>query len=251
MSSARDLPFFPGGTALTRLAVYNWAAADGTCGGSPHVHTASTEAYLVIDGSGQVETLSSAGFETHGLKAGDLLWFSPGTVHRLINHGDLDLLVVMQNAGLPEAGDAVLTFVPEVLRDHDLYRRLATLPYPETSEETRAMAALARRDAALAGYAELRAAVEHQGPSALHGFHQAAAELVRERVPEWRKLWADTVQAETRTAEQWLADLADGAAPHLSRASVARAEPQGGEGIGERPYGMCGRLQTWRAGGAA
>ena len=35
--------------------------------------------------------------------------------------GDPDILLVMQNAGLPEAGDAVLTFPPEVLADPEAY----------------------------------------------------------------------------------------------------------------------------------
>ena len=34
----------------------------------------------------------------------------------------------MQNAGLPEHGDAVLTFPPEILADRDAYARAATLP---------------------------------------------------------------------------------------------------------------------------
>ena len=34
----------------------------------------------------------------------------------------------MQNAGLPEHGDAVLTFPPEILADPDAYARAATLP---------------------------------------------------------------------------------------------------------------------------
>jgi mannose-6-phosphate isomerase-like protein (cupin superfamily) len=244
MNTVHELPFFPGGTAVTRLAVYDWAAEDGVCGGSPHLHTASTEAYLVIGGTGQVETLSSNGYSAHDLTAGNLLWFSPGTVHRLINGGDLDLLVVMQNAGLPEAGDAVLTFVPEVLKDPERYGRLATLPSPDAGEEAVAAAALARRDAALAGYAALRADVERRGYAALEEFHKAAVNVVRRRVPEWRKLWAEKVLAEVDETETWLADLERGEGPHLAKASVARANPKSAE----RLFGMCGRLQTWAPG---
>ncbi|WP_247040868.1 cupin domain-containing protein [Arthrobacter rhizosphaerae] len=244
MSTVQELPFFPGGTAVTRLAVYDWAAEDGVCGGSPHLHTASTEAYLVIGGTGQVETLSSDGYAAHDLTAGNLLWFSPGTVHRLINGGDLDLLVVMQNAGLPEAGDAVLTFVPEVLADPERYRRLATLPSPDAGEDVLAAAALARRDAALAGYAELRADVERRGYAALAEFHKAAVNVVRDRVPEWRKLWAEKVLAEAQSTDAWLSDLERGEGSHLAKASVARANPRSAE----RLFGMCGRLQTWAPG---
>jgi mannose-6-phosphate isomerase-like protein (cupin superfamily) len=238
------LPLFPGGTALSRLAVYDWAGADGVCGGSPHMHTASTEAYLVIGGTGQVETLSSDGYAAHDLSAGTLLWFSPGTVHRLINHGDLDLVVVMQNAGLPEAGDAVLTFSPDILASQEQYRSIAVLPPPEAGEAAVGAAALARRDAALAGYADLKADVERRGYPALEEFHKAAVNLVKSRVPEWKKLWSGRVLAEVQAAEQWLTDLEKGEGSHLAQASVARA----GQKAGERLFGMCGRLQTWEPG---
>ena len=118
-------PLFPGGVAVSDLAVYDWEAADGRCGGSPHLHTASSEGYVVTGGSGAVHTISSAGSQVHPLLPGIVVWFSPGTVHRLVNGGDLRLVVVMQNSGLPEAGDAVLTFPARVLDDADAYRRAA------------------------------------------------------------------------------------------------------------------------------
>jgi hypothetical protein len=44
--------------------------------------------------------------------------FASGTVHRLVNiSGDLRLLVLMQNAGRPGTGDAVLTVSPSVPAD--------------------------------------------------------------------------------------------------------------------------------------
>ena len=45
-------PLFPGGVAVSDLAVYDWEAADGRCGGSPHLHTASSEGYVVVGGAG-------------------------------------------------------------------------------------------------------------------------------------------------------------------------------------------------------
>ena len=48
--------------------------------------------------------------------AGSFVWFTPGTIHRLLNDGgDLEIVVLMQNAGLPEAGDMVITFDDAVL----------------------------------------------------------------------------------------------------------------------------------------
>lgn len=44
------------------------------------------------------------------LAAGSVDWFTPGTIRRAVNHSGLTVVVVMANAGLPEAGDAVMTF---------------------------------------------------------------------------------------------------------------------------------------------
>src|SRR3954447_7034741 len=107
---------FPGATAVSEVSIYDWPAADGAAGGTPHLHTASAEAYVVQQGRGRLETLDSGGFNTIALEPGVVLWFTPGTIHRAINNsGDLRVLVVMQNAGLPENGDAVMTFPAEHL----------------------------------------------------------------------------------------------------------------------------------------
>ena len=42
------------------------------------------------------------------LRSGDVGLFTPGTIHRAINDGDLRVLVMKQNGGRPEAGDGVL-----------------------------------------------------------------------------------------------------------------------------------------------
>lgn len=233
-----SVPLFPGGVALTDLQVYDWESADGSCGGSPHLHTASSEGYLVLAGAGAVHTISSTGLQEHPLQPGEVVWFSPGTVHRLVNHGGLHLAVVMQNAGLPEAGDAVLTFPARVLDDPGAYAAAAALP---TGAE-RGAAARARRDLALAGYLELRAAVEARGPAALAELHARAARLVQPRVARWRQLWAATVAAETERTRAQLESLERGEPGALTAAAVARGE----QTPGERAYGMCGRLRTWR-----
>lgn len=225
---------FPGGVAVSDLQVYDWEAGDGCRGGTPHVHTASTEGYIVTAGTGAVQTLSAAGFDEHPLAVGDVLWFTPGTVHRLINGGDLRLLVVMANAGLPEAGDAVLTFPAPVLDDPAAYAAAVTLP----DGADRAEAARARRDLALQGFAELRAG----GPDALAAFHERAVRLVRPRVAGWRTQWEATVQAESTRVAAQLTALSDGMPGLMAAASVTRAE----RAPGERTFGMCGRLQTWR-----
>ena len=45
-----DRPPFPGAIAASHLRVYDTAAPDGLAGGTPHLHTACTEAYWVVAG---------------------------------------------------------------------------------------------------------------------------------------------------------------------------------------------------------
>ena len=233
-------PLFPGGVAVSRLQVYDWEAQDGLRGGSPHLHTVSSEGYVVTAGSGEVHTVSAAGLDVHRLEPGEVVWFSPGTVHRLVNHGGLELVVVMQNAGLPEAGDAVMTFPSDVLDDPDAYASAATLPAGGTEEE-RATAARTRRDLALRGYLELLAALEERGPAALAELHERAARLVQPRVERWQRLWSATVEAETARTRGALTGLAAGMPGLMPAAAVVRGDREGDA----LAFGMCGRLRTW------
>lgn len=243
-------PLFPGGVGVSGLAVYDWEAVDGLCGGSPHLHTASSEGYVVTAGSGAVHTISADGLQEHRLVPGEVVWFSPGTVHRLVNDGGLRLLVVMQNSGLPEAGDAVLTFPARVLDDPDAYAAAATLPASamnqggatnQDGDEARSRAARARRDLAMEGYLELLAAVEADGAAALAALHARAARLVQPHLTQWRERWDATVAAETERTRRQLDALASGDPGILSQASVRRGDPT----PGDPGYGMCGRLTTW------
>jgi mannose-6-phosphate isomerase-like protein (cupin superfamily) len=237
-----SIPLFPGGVAVTDLAVYDWEAADGRCGGSPHLHTASSEGYVVVAGSGAVHTLSADGVGEHALAPGEIVWFSPGTVHRLVNDGGLRLIVIMQNSGLPEAGDAVLTFPSRVLEDPEAYAAAVALP----AGAARAAAARARRDLAMEGYVELRNAVSERGPRALEELHARAARLVQPRVERWRATWEATVAAETDRTRYQLDALGQGLPGALGAASVVRATRT----PGEAGFGMCGRLTTWEWAGS-
>lgn len=234
---------FPGGTAVSDLQVYDGESVDGCRGGTPHLHTASSEGYVVIAGAGAVHTLSAEGAGIHPLDLGDVVWFAPGTVHRLVDDGGLRLLVVMANAGLPEAGDAVMTFPAAVLDDPAAYARAAALPEPGGADPGRVEKAVrARRELAVEGYLELRAAVEADGPAALAALHARAARLVRPRVARWRELWEGGAAAEVARTRAQLDALAAGEPGLLAAATVSRAVPS----PGARRYGMCGRLQTWQ-----
>ena len=246
-----DAPLFPGGTSLSHLRVYDWPAPDGagqSGSGTPHLHTASSEGYVVLAGAGSVQTLGPHGFAETVLVPGAVVWFTPGVVHRLVNDGGLEILAVMSNSGLPEAGDAVLTFPVEVLDDVGRYRQAAALPAPgprpgheDADDDVVAEAARTRRDLALEGFATLRARVEHEGPAGLDDLYAAAGRLVADRVPQWQKIWAAGVLAQTTATAQALAGLAEGNAQHLAQSAVGSAAAR----PGPRRYGMCGRLQTW------
>ena len=244
---------FPGAVALTRLGVYDWEAADGACGGSPHMHTASTEAYLVLAGTGRVETITAKGYESHDLADNDLLWFSPGTIHRLINTGGLDILVIMQNGGLPEAGDAVLTFEADIVADPVRYAQTAALDGGSFNDgrgpasNPLADAARTRRDAAMTGYQRLKEAALAGNIDAVEQFQRDAVRLVQSRVPGWQALWRERIAPEAARTEQWLADLAQGRFSHFQDAAVSRTAPAGEQRI----FGMCGMLQKWDSSGAS
>jgi mannose-6-phosphate isomerase-like protein (cupin superfamily) len=232
---------FPGGTAVSLVTVYDWPAVDGQAGGSPHLHTASTEGYVVTRGAGAVETLSADGFERRELARGTVLWFTPGTVHRLVNgSGDLEVTVVMQNAGLPEAGDAVLTYPADTLADPEAYAAVTGAPAaPGLEEEERASAARRRRDLAVEGYLELRDRVEAEGAKAMEPLWAAAASLVSGRVAAWRPLWERGPKAQVDATGRHLEALAEADGAHLCDAHVSDA------GGTARRWGMCGRLETW------
>ncbi len=218
---------FPGGIGLSGLRVYDWPTVDGLCGGSPHVHLTCSECYYVVGGTGSVQTLTHRGFASTPLSEGTVVWFTPGTIHRLVNDGDLRIIVVMQNSGLPEAGDAVFTFPAEVLA--------SASRYAEASAAGDEEAARRRRDLALTGFLELR----QSGGAALDEFYAAALALKRDLLDDWEKRWRSGALASAELTGEHLDRLRDGDLGHLAEADV-HALPAGGP----QRLGMCGRLDT-------
>ncbi|MFI7388160.1 cupin domain-containing protein [Streptomyces sp. NPDC049813] len=225
----------PGGVAVSHLTVYDWPAADGLCGGTPHMHLTCSEGYVVTAGSGAVQTLTASGFARTPLQAGTVAWFTPGTIHRLVNEDALRIVVLMQNSGLPEAGDAVLTLPPAYLTDPETYAAATAVPAdaPEAEQER---AARARRDLAVEGYLRLR-----ENPGELAAFHTAAAALVRRRLDAWRGRWEQGAAAASATTGHQLDRLARGDAGHLADAAVRSEQPSA-----RGRFGMCGRLDVYR-----
>ncbi|MFD0205002.1 MULTISPECIES: cupin domain-containing protein [Saccharothrix] len=226
---------FPGGTSLSFLDVYDDAAPDGVVGGSPHLHLASTECYVVVGGEGELHAVTLDGCREIPLRPGAVVWFTPGTIHRAVNHRDLRVVVLMGNAGLPEAGDAVMTFPPDVVADPDRYRAAATLS-PRSTEAERAADARRRRDLAVEGFLPIRDAIRAGDRAPLRKFYAAAAALVRRRAGAWASIVRDGPLDQAEATLALTGHLALGVAPHLERAAVRQAPAP------ERAFGMCGRL---------
>lgn len=240
------LPDFPGSVGLSALSVYPWPTADHEHGGSPHVHLASAECYVVIGGRGRLQTLDHRGPGEHRLEPGDVVWFTPGTIHRAVNDGGLRVLVLMQNSGLPEAGDAVMTFPPEYLDPSRYADAASTLDDLGRPSEERARA---RRDLALRGYGELLDQFRRGDTEALEEFYRAAAALTAPNLRRWTQLVEEgAARSATRTVQQ-IEALRSGDHSHLFQAETARIA-----GPPTQSLGMCGFLRAYdpirRSGGS-
>lgn len=242
-----ELPPLPGGVGLTHLRVYTSVAPDGLAGGTPHLHTVCTEAYWVVRGRGRVQTISGDGFAETALEPGALVWFTPGTIHRLVNDsGDLEILVVMANRGLPEAGDMVVVQPPDVLADRDRYLAASLLPDGARTTEGDVEPSVLRRDGAVVAFNELRRSLEAGDRAPLHALLDRAAELVAVHHDAWRARWEAGPKAEVERTAAHLAAVAAGDGTHLRDASVHRLDPP----PAERGLGCCGTLGTYVPPGA-
>ena len=163
--------------------------------------------------------------------------FGPGTIHRLVNQGNLKILVIMQNSGLPESGDAVLTLPPDLLQDHEVYRRATALPPGDLAQA----AAMRRRDLAVVGFLALVDAHRERGPEALEPFYAAAAHLTAPLLDSWRRRWLEGAHRSTQVTGEQLDALAQGDHSYLYAADV-RTEP-GPVETGR--MGMCGSLDVY------
>ncbi|MEV1082032.1 cupin [Streptomyces sp. NPDC050211] len=240
MVTLPSTPPLPGGIALSHLSPYDWQAADGVCGGSPHLHLVCTEAYVVTGGTGSVQTLSPDGYRELPLQAGTVAWFTPGTVHRMVQGEDLRITVLMQNSGLPEAGDAVFTFPSDYLDDPDRYAAAATLP-PLDSPDIEA-AARKRRDLAVEGYLTLRESLRAGDPVPYRAFQEAAARLVAPKAAAWRGIWERGALAAAQQTGTQLDALATGTGgDYLATATALSTDPLRLGG-----YGMCGRRDEYQ-----
>ncbi|HEU5012253.1 MAG TPA: cupin domain-containing protein [Roseiflexaceae bacterium] len=238
MDTITSIPPFPSAVGVTHLRVYDTVTPDGLIGGSPHVHFVCTELYIVVGGRGSVQTLSTEGYRETALEPGKLVWFTPGTIHRLVNDGDLEIQIVMQNAGLPEAGDAVLTFPIDVMADPRAYFDAASLAPSGHVYASSEQAAYHRRDLAVEGFNTLRQRFEERGPAALDAFYRAALKLVQPKLDAWCKVWEQGPLAATQQTGEQFDALQQGRIDHLRDGAIYELPAP----CEQRRLGMCGTL---------
>ncbi|MEY5063161.1 MAG: hypothetical protein RLZZ112_1125 [Verrucomicrobiota bacterium] len=227
-----------GGIGFSRVVVYTQQAApDGCHGGCPHMHAITEEAYYVTKGRGRVELHDEQhGFRTVRLEPGTYLDFQPRVLHRLVNEDGLELLAIMGNAGLAEAGDARIYFGREVDASPERYAELWSLP-----QRLSLAGALERRDHAVRAYMQLMA-------------------LWRESRAEYEKELSRFVRKVLETAAQKKADFlpfVEAGPLAAGRRAQGRLEavptPAGAPLVRHQPeetlpgLGMCGQLYRMTA----
>ena len=166
------------------------------------------------------------GYEEVPLEPGAFVWFTPGTIHRLVNGGDLEILVLMQNAGLPEAGDMVITFPPEVLASAESYAAAATLPEDERTSFGTGDAARARRDLAVPDVQQApRGDRSPATPRRCAPSTRRPPGSSSPTSPTGPKRWHDGPLQEVERTGDLLRALAEADPDHLADASVHRLPP--------------------------
>jgi mannose-6-phosphate isomerase-like protein (cupin superfamily) len=226
----------PGATLTTRLKVYDTAAPDGQFGGTPHLHLCCTEMYFVTAGSGAVEVISPEGFSRVELPLHAAYIFSPGTIHRLINpRKDMELFITMQNSGLPERGDNVVTFANDIMQSQEKYAEAMKVQLLEDGYR--------RRDQGVNGFLELKKAFkqgDNEGRAALAAFYQLAVERTKPRHEEWRKTVNEGALAEAKRSLDILDELDKNQSDYLQATQQHLVLPQEFKTVG-----FCGHLNRY------
>jgi mannose-6-phosphate isomerase-like protein (cupin superfamily) len=222
------------GIGITHLTVYDGRPGpDGVVGGCAHVHAITDEAYFVVAGSGAIDLHDAThGFRRVPLAAGSYVQFAPGTLHRAVNHGGLQVVCVMSNSGLAERGDARIYFGPDADADPALYDQLKRLT--EKGYE----GALERRDRSAQAYTSLLRLWDMDRDA----YRQRLADFVALHAAAMANIRADLETIVGDGPAAWL----DGTIARLGHlpAMLGQAQAERGEAeSGEPRLGMCGLLR--------
>lgn len=223
--------FLPSAIGLSRLRVYDTVGPDGQRGGTPHVHFLCTELYFVLQGQGSVEMIDGHGFRSVQIVPNSALVFSPGTLHRLINpDSNLEILVLMQNSGLPEHGDNVVCFTEEWLATDDAYQSAMRVTSLEDAYQ--------RRDRGVEGFLAIKAQFDQSlaaGQTALNRFFELAYQRTAHLRPQWEQI---IHTGAAQSVAQSLSQLYT--VSHLMESQQVFIQPTTTEQLG-----FCGHLQRY------
>ena len=226
----------PGGILISRVNVYSSVAPDGQRSGTPHIHLACDEMYYGLSGTGFVELISYDGFERRPVTPGDAVCFTPGTIHRAINpNGDLVILVIMQNKGLPERGDVAVCFPHDTLSSEALYQQAMSVDDDGSAQR--------RRDLAVLGFNRLKQAFDESletGRHLLDEFYRFAIQRTRDQYSQWRQVIEQGPGVEVQRSQQILDVLENESIEslRLGRAFAADTTPQ-------TTLGYCGHIHGY------
>ena len=224
----------PAAVGLTHIKVYDTPGPDGLISGGAHIHLVCSEIYFVLNGTGQLETLSIDGPELTDLLPNKAAFFRPGTFHRILNpNKNLEILAIMQNGGLAERGDFVMAFPSDVLASPTAYAH--ALRAPNLAD------ALKRRDLSLQGYLEIKAAFarsKDEGQTALRNFYHAARKLIAPKVDGFEWVLKVGAQSEVKASLDACDFVRSGRIDYLENARHAAIYPLD---TPAKP-GMCGEL---------
>lgn len=227
----------PGGVGLTHIHVYKEQGPDGIPGGGAHVHLVCSEIYYCLKGTGAVEVLSIDGLKTIEMTPYKAVFFQPGIFHRVLNpNKDLEILAIMQNGGLPERGDFVMSFPQEVLSSPTNYAQAVRVR--DHAE------AIRRRDLSLQGFAALKAAFaqgKEAGEAALRTFYRQARALVAPKVDGFEWVLKVGAQNEVKNSLDACDFVKSGRIDYLERSRFAALMPLSEPA---KP-GMCGELHPY------
>jgi mannose-6-phosphate isomerase-like protein (cupin superfamily) len=228
----------PAGIGLTHLRVYTEPGPDGVVGGSPHMHAVCSEMYFILGGSGAVELIGADGYSLLPLETNQVVFFRPGVIHRLHNpKKNLEILVIMQNGGLPERGDFVLTMEPGIMRDERAYA--------EAIRVNDVADAIRRRDDAVRGFLPLRDAMRGNTPESremLRQFYRDARGTLASKIDGFEWVLKSGPQTELKASLDAIDFLRFGRTDYLEQAShwtkiKGMDEPE--------RLGMCGFLHQF------
>jgi mannose-6-phosphate isomerase-like protein (cupin superfamily) len=224
----------PAGVGLTHVKVYDEPQPDGLIAGTAHIHCVCSEMYYIIAGTGQMELLSVEGYQIVDIQPHKLILFRPGVIHRCLNpHRNLEILAIMQNGGLPERGDFVITLPNEVLTSPAAYTAAVRV--------TNHADAIRRRDLASTGFDTLKAAMlksRESGLEALRQFYRAACKIISPKVDGFEWVLKSGPQAELKDALDAVDFLRVGRTDHFEHARSTAIFP-----MNDPPKpGMCGEL---------